>query len=725
MSIYRNECTMLIVVSILSMISVPAYVVHKSTILRPKSTYSHILMSTTQSLTDLASSGVAIGLDGVCLSVGNNDIMTDISWSILPFERWALVGENGAGKSTLLRALTGTGGLNVAIREGNVVIAKKSRVGYLEQKGVSGSTQTVREEVTSRMDRFKQAEKALAEAEKRVSDGDCSDEALTALTDCTTEFDSAGGYVIEQKISNVLKGLGFLPEDYEKRCSEFSGGWQMRIALARLLLSEPDLLILDEPTNHLDKGAKDWLGGYLSAYSGTLLLVSHDTNILRTAVSSIAEVRHGRIELYKSRSYDQWLIERDERVKVAQAAFEANQKEIARLQSFVDRFGAKTMGASMAQSRLKTIEKLENNGPQAPVLGNGPVAALKLPTPPRGSKLLMALKKVTLKWPVKESDSETSSLPVDRPPIISNCDITIERGMRIVVRGPNGAGKSTLISALAGSLSPASGARELGDGLSLGVFTQDLAQDLDQEALAVDVVTRMVRVTDPSLSDERARNVLGTLGLTGEKAVRKVGHLSGGEKARVALASFVLTPHNLLLLDEPSNHLDQTTLKVLTAALRKFEGAIVVISHDKEFLTQLEPTHVVLVRGGTVRVEERGLRESDWEDTLDWRKACSSSEDKYAPVSVTQTKFGSVSSVPKILSDEDRKKILNAPRRIVKIEASLEQLERTMGEIDEEMITNGRDRGKLVKLQEKKDEVQGKIDKFYAEYDELVQLTAQ
>mmetsp|Transcript_30068 Transcript_30068/g.28734 ORF Transcript_30068/g.28734 Transcript_30068/m.28734 type:complete len:686 (-) Transcript_30068:247-2304(-) len=565
------------------------------------------------------SSGAAIEIKDLRLSIGNNDIMNDVTWSILPKERWALVGRNGAGKSTLLRAITGTGDELVSISNGDIVIAKKARMGYLEQKGVSGSVSTVRQEVSSRMDRLTAATKALDTAEAAVAGGDTSDTMLIELEEASVEFEAAGGYTVEQKISNVLKGLGFIEEDYDRFCAEFSGGWQMRIALARLLLSEPDLLLLDEPTNHLDKGARDWLGNYLSKYDGTLLVVSHDENLLQAAVSSIAEVRSGGVELYKSRSHDQWIFERDERVRTAQVAYDANQKEIARLQAFVDRFGAKTMGASMAQSRLKTIEKLETEGVKAPKVGDGPLPFLKLPPPPRGSQQLLELTGCTLAWPPKAiGDNEIDDSPA--PSILKDCNLSITRGMRIVVRGPNGAGKSTLLSALSGKLIPMEGTRTEGDGLELGVFTQDLAQDLDQEDMATNVVCKMVRGKDPTISDERARSALGALGLIGEKAIRKVGHLSGGEKARVALASFVLIPHNLLLLDEPSNHLDLATLKVLTAALRKFEGSVVVISHDRRFLEELEPTHVVTVRGGKVNCEERTLRESDWNDPIDSRE---------------------------------------------------------------------------------------------------------
>jgi ATP-binding cassette, subfamily F, member 3 len=404
------------------------------------------------------SSGAAIQISNVDISIGNNDILKGINWTILPNERWAIVGRNGEGKSTLLKAITCTGGETLSISNGEICIAKKYRIGFLEQKGVSGSTLSVREEVTSRMDRLVAATAALEEAETLVSNGDTSDETLTMLSDATVEFEAAGGYDIEKKIANVLNGLGFLQEDWDRKCSEFSGGWQMRIALARLLLSEPDLLMLDEPTNHLDKGARDWLGSYLSRYDGTLVIVSHDENLLRSAVNSIAEIKNGVMELYKSRSYDQWQIERDERVKAAVTQYEANQREIARLQGFVDRFGAKTMGASLAQSKLKTIEKLEAATPEAPIVSDGPVPKLRLPNPPRGSKKLLEIRDGVVAWPNDDGDLSTAA------PIIRDFSISIERGMKIAVRGPNGAGKSTLFKALSGLLPLQKGSRIEGDG---------------------------------------------------------------------------------------------------------------------------------------------------------------------------------------------------------------------------------------------------------------------
>lgn len=276
---------------------------------------------------------------------------------------------------------------------------------------------------------------------------------------------------------------------------------------------------------------------------------------------------------------------------------------------------------------------------------------------------------------------------------------------------------------MSGKLMPSLGVREEGEDLALGVFTQDLAQDLPQDMRAVDVVTSAVRLHDPTLSDERARSVLGALGLTGEKSLRLVGHLSGGEKARVALARFVLIPHNLLLLDEPSNHLDVATIEVLTGALREFTGSILVISHDKPFL---DPTHVITVKDGVVSMEARSLRPDDWVVSLSSTRdnGCEDGgvESKFvnSAASGVKSPSRSVDSATATGTDTDRKKVLNAPKKVKKVEAAIEKCELEMKEIDALMFENGRNREKLTELQKRKDDLQPKLDKLFREYDELL-----
>jgi len=348
-----------------------------------------------------------------------------------------------------------------------------------------------------------------------------------------------------------LKGLGFEPEDSDRLCSDFSGGWQMRIALARLLLSKPSLLLLDEPSNHLDSSARDWLGKYIASYDGSVVLVSHDVSLMEASVNNIAEIVANTLVEYRSCSYAKFKDEKIFRAQSAQAEYERNLEEAARLQAFVDKFGASATKAKSAQSRVKMLEKMKREGkldpPPLAITAAIRTPELVLPPPPKpNGENLLVIKDATIGYDPNEA------------PLLKNIDLKVIRGMKLLLRGPNGAGKSTLLKALRGNVPEMiqSGERIENDRLFLGTFTQDLAQELDPESRAVDLVTAYARDGadgDVTVSDEAARSVLGRLGLGGEKPLRKVQALSGGEKARVALGMFALKASNLLMLDEPSN----------------------------------------------------------------------------------------------------------------------------------------------------------------------------
>eukprot|EP00242_Pyramimonas_sp_CCMP2087_P007232 CAMPEP_0198205076 /NCGR_PEP_ID=MMETSP1445-20131203/8557_1 /TAXON_ID=36898 /ORGANISM="Pyramimonas sp., Strain CCMP2087" /LENGTH=737 /DNA_ID=CAMNT_0043877227 /DNA_START=117 /DNA_END=2330 /DNA_ORIENTATION=- len=560
------------------------------------------------------SQGAMLLIEGATVTIGNNDLIEQVDLKLMKGERWAIVGPNGTGKSTLLKAITGQEGAKLTT--GTLALHPTCRVGYLEQKGVSGSTKSVREEVTSRMDRLVKATAQLELAEANmevcdVNDPKCLDAAIEAITDAQTAFEAAGGYNMEERMARILNGLGFKEADYDRLCSDFSGGWQMRIALARLLLSEPELLILDEPTNHLDAAAKKWIAEYLTGYEGTVMIVSHDENLLQRATTSVAEVRNRKLDLYKSRTYSQWETERVEREARKVAAWEKQQEEIADLQAYVDKWGAGTKAKS-AQSRLKQLNRIKENLVEEPegISSNRP--RLNLPKPPPCHFEQLQLDDAAFGW--------------DKDPIVTGVSCMIEKGMRVVVRGPNGAGKSTMLRAMAGELALKAGERKEGDGLVLGFFKQDLAQDLPMELTGVEVVQKAGWVYNPDLTVTEVRKVMGSLGLAQDKSVREIGKLSGGEKARVALACFALTPHNMLLLDEPSNHLDVETIESLTEALRAFQGAVVVVSHDRKFCEALEPTHVMTVEDGVARFESRQLTDDDWRDDVISAQACASGE---------------------------------------------------------------------------------------------------
>ncbi|CAM9473295.1 unnamed protein product, partial [Phaeothamnion confervicola] len=307
--------------------------------------------------------GAIIRLTDVVVSQGDTELIRDAEWDIMPGERTALVGQNGAGKSTLLSIIAGVKEAD----EGRALVKTGTRVGYLVQTAVAGSTCTVYEEACSQMDRIREAGVALAAAERRMGAAPEDAAALDALLAAQTTFEAVGGLTQEKTVSQVLAGLGFSHADQQRRCSEFSGGWQMRIALARLLLSDADLLLLDEPTNHLDSSAKAWLGKYLSGYRGTVLTVSHDESLLDALqLTGIAEVREQRLDVFRGCDHARYLTERVERVRLARARFEREQAEMARLQGFVDRFGAKASKASAAQSRVKKLEKMEAVAADAP-----------------------------------------------------------------------------------------------------------------------------------------------------------------------------------------------------------------------------------------------------------------------------------------------------------------------------------------------------------------------
>ena len=531
--------------------------------------------------------GAILLVEGVSLSAGARDIVVDADLKVNRGEVVGLVGQNGAGKSTLLSAIAGRRPLD----GGAALVKPGTSVGYLVQTAVSGSQRSAWVEAASGMERVAAAEHELAEAQEALSSGrgDATRNA-ERLAQAVEIYEAVGGPGKDQRIERVLNGLGFSREDHNRSCTEFSGGWQMRIALARLLLSEPELLLLDEPTNHLDLAAKRWLTSYLAQYQGTIVLVSHEEALLEACkCTAIAEIRDKKLHFFRC-GYRKFMEERGERVERAKREYEAQQKEIAHLQSYIDRFGAKANLAASAQSRKKKIERMDIlEAPEALQTGKRP--KLVLPEPPKCRADMVRLNKARIGWGGAGSS--------ERSWMYDNLDMTVTRGMRMVILGPNGVGKSSLLWALAGRLKLLSGTRTVTDGLRLGFFTQDLAQELDPARVALDVVMENVQMIDGSITTDRARATMGALGLTGGKALQvgvatslhefcnvllgmsltggkalqTIGSMSGGEKARVALAMFVLVPHNLLLLDEPSNHLDVGAVDALTSALVEYTGA--------------------------------------------------------------------------------------------------------------------------------------------------------
>jgi len=653
--------------------------------------------------------GAVLTVEDVAISRGPAQILSNVNLRIENNERWGIVGPNGAGKSTLLGALMGT----VRIDEGDALIGPKTRVGYLKQTAVAGSTRTVAQEAASGMQEIEDTKLAMEAAGKIVEDGDYSEDALIKLQDTTEAFESAGGYTQEQSVESVLKGLGFTSEDSDTLCSDFSGGWQMRIALAKLLLSKPSLLLLDEPSNHLDSAARSWLSEYLSTYDGSLVLVSHDLTLLQKSVNNIAEVIAGTLLTYGSCNYDKYLEQKVFRAQTAQAEYERNLAEAANLQAFVDRFGASATKAKQAQDRAKKLEKMRKEGkltpPAAAVIDNRRKPKLNLPPPPKaiGEDLISLV------------DADIGHDP-NGPPLLKNINLEVRRGMKLLLRGPNGAGKSTLMAALRGKLELLNGKRIENDQLRLGTFTQDLAQELDVNARAIDLVTEHARTGEHgniNVSDNDARNVMGLLGLSQDKPLRKVGDLSGGEKARVALSMFTLKASNLLMLDEPSNHLDVECIEALGDALSGWgedDGGVVVISHDRSFCETVGFDWVGTVKDGSITLEQRGLRESDWT-----RYQMKANDHECNIIVEEQDTIVELTDEEKEEQAKRRKMALNAPRRIKKLESIVEACESKIAQLDDEMMNVGNDVGKLTDINTEKEKEQAKVDKAMTEWEEL------
>ncbi|KAI2513277.1 ABC transporter [Fragilaria crotonensis] len=493
----------------------------------------------------------------------------------------------------------------------------------------------------------------------------------------------------------------------------------MRVALARLLLSKPSLLLLDEPSNHLDVNARQWLARYLKNYDdGAMILVTHDVDLL-ASVSHIAEITSGTVLVYKSCTYDEYLNEKERRAAAAQNEFEKNADRAAKLQAFVDRFRASATKASAAQSRVKQLERCNARTTRCSTRSDHAATIQTKSDTTRSTAIdrrcLLQLEGAQ----VGHGSNETHNSKI----LVSDVNLAITRGMKLLIRGPNGVGKSTVLHSLRGTLPLKESKRTENEGLRLGVFTQDLAQELDANARAVDLVTAHARQDNMYITDQDARSVLGRLGLQGEKALRCIKDLSGGEKARVALGMFALKASNVILLDEPSNHLDVECIEALSEGLSNWgaeDGAVVVISHDRFFCKAIPFTHVATVENGKLTIEQRGTRPSDW----------SLFEGSLTPAIVTHgvhRDIGTNSSngdAERVIDPEKRKQAFNAPKQISKIEKLIEEAEARIAAIDAEMYANGSDVGKLTDLAAKRETQEKKVSELMEEWEALEQLLA-
>jgi len=516
-----------------------------------------------------------ISLAGVSKRYGSQVVLQDVSWSVSVGARVGLTGPNGAGKSTILKVLAGV----LEPDAGTLALPRGSQVGYLPQHIMGLGGIGVLDHALQAFADLHALEERRGQLEHQLATVDPQSDDYTTIMDrymaVCEEWDHRGRYDIESETETVLHGLGFEDGDMDRDLGALSGGWQMRAALAQLLLRRPDVLLLDEPTNYLDLEARNWLEEFLAAYQGTVIMVAHDRYFLDVAVNHIAEVLHGKVTDY-AMNYSRYLAERETRLELARAAYENQKEEIERIESFISRFRYQASKAALVQSRVKQLEKIERLPPPD---GHERVLKIRLPEAPRGGRITLALDGAHKRY----GDHE----------VYGGIDLAIERGTRVALVGPNGAGKTTLLKMLTGVLSLDGGTRTVGHNVRIGYFAQDNAESLDAErSVLAEVMSVSTVETAPHV-----RGLLGAFLFSGDAVEKRVGVLSGGERSRLALSKLLLEPVNCLILDEPTNHLDLAAKEVLLGALQAYGGSIIIVAHDRYILDHL-PTQVIEVGHG-------------------------------------------------------------------------------------------------------------------------------
>ena len=541
-----------------------------------------------------------IQLSGAGKRFGHKLLFENTDWLITPRDRVGLVGANGTGKSTLMKVLAGLDTLDY----GSLIVAKGTTAGYLPQDGLSLSGRSVFAECMAVFTELHAMERELESLTHRISELDHTGSEYAEVADryhsLEHEFRTRDGYSIEAEVGRVLMGLGFRKEDWERQTDEFSGGWQMRLALAKLLLQKPNLLLLDEPTNHLDLEARNWLEEYLHNYPHAFVLISHDRYFLDVTVNKIAEIWNKRFWFYTG-NYDKFLTQKTQRNEQLQAAYRNQRDRIEQLEVFINRFRYQATKAKQVQSRIKELDKIE----RIEVPPEEKTIHFSFPQPKPSGRIVAEFEDVAKVYPAKHSAAANGG----EKEVFRGVNFMIEKGDRIALVGVNGAGKSTLIKLLAGAEPPTNGEFRLGYNVQADYFAQDQYKELDPEARMIDDLG----AASPRSTQTELRSLLGCFLFSEDDVFKKIGVLSGGERGRYALLRLLLHPANFLLLDEPTNHLDLRAKDVLLDALMDYTGTVVFVSHDRYFIDKLA-TRVFEIGDGKVEVYP-----GNYEDYL-WRK---------------------------------------------------------------------------------------------------------
>jgi ATP-binding cassette subfamily F protein 3 len=597
-----------------------------------------------------------IQLTGAGKRYGQKLLFENLNWLITPQDRIGLVGANGTGKSTLLKVLAEIESLDY----GNITRGKGVSAGYLPQDGLNLSGRSVFAECLSVFDDVHAMERELEDLTRRMSEIDPASVEYEQVSDrfhrVQSEFLTCDGYALESQVGTVLTGLGFGKEDWLRQTEEFSGGWQMRISLAKLLLAKPNMLLLDEPTNHLDLETRNWLESYLGNYPYAYVLISHDRYFLDVTVKKIVEIWNKGVHFY-SGNYDKYLRDKQQRRDSLVASYKNQRERIEQLEAFINRFRAQATKAKQVQSRIKELDKIE----RIEVPEDEKTIHFTFPQPKPSGRIVAEFKNVSKSYGDKH--------------VLRNVNLTIERGERIAMVGVNGAGKSTMIKMLAQSESATTGEYALGHNVEVDYFAQDQYKELDSEARMLDDLNLVAPRSQTEL-----RSLLGSFLFSEDDVFKKIGVLSGGERNRYALARMLLRPSNFLLLDEPTNHLDLRAKDVLLESLQKFTGTCVFVSHDRYFIDRLA-TRVFEVAEGAVNSFP-----GNYEEYL-WRKQ---NGPQVMEESFRTSASASPAATDSVAGAESKKRVNPMKRkqmavRLAKVEAVVSQTEAAIAESEESL----------------------------------------
>ena len=599
-----------------------------------------------------------ISIDNLTVSFGGWTLFDEVSFLVNPKDRIGLVGKNGAGKTTLLRIITG----EQQATSGAVTRNSDCTIGYLPQQMKVADTTTLIDETAKAFAEVLAIEAEIerittALAERDDYESTEYEQLMHRLDECNNRYHILGGDSREADIEKTLLGLGFRREDFNRPTSQFSGGWRMRIELAKLLLRHPSVFLLDEPTNHLDIESIQWFEEYLRNYNGAVLLISHDRAFLDNVTNRTIEISLGKIYDYKV-PYSKYVVLRRERREQQMAAYENQQRMIEKTEEFIERFRYKPTKSNQVQSRIKQLERLERIEVDEEDLST---LNIKFPPAPRSGQIVAEVKEVGKSFGAKH--------------VFSGANFVIERGEKIALVGRNGEGKTTLARMLVGELTPSEGTIRLGANVDVGYYAQNQEDLMDGEITVFDTLDR-VAVGDIRT---RLRDILGAFLFRGEDIDKKVKVLSGGERSRLAMARLMLSPHNLLIMDEPTNHMDMRSKDILKEALMRFDGTVIVVSHDREFLDGMVDK-IYEFRDGGVKEYLGGIYYF-----LEKRKVESLAEIERKAAPTTTTKEGAAASSGKLSYEQkkEQEKQIRKLRKVVEaIEAELADIESQIADYD-------------------------------------------